>query len=119
MKTSRHRGLRILKITFGLLPIIIGFDKFFHVLVDWESYLSPQIASILPFSLDVFLKITAVFEIFLGLFVLSSWTKIAAYIESLWILSITLNLFLLGAYDIALRDFVLALSAFSLAKFSS
>ena len=37
-----------LKITFGLIPVLAGLDKFFGILTDWKAYLSPHIAALLP-----------------------------------------------------------------------
>ena len=45
------------------------------------------------------------------------WTRIGAYIASVWLLLIAINLVMIGHYfDIALRDIGLCLSAFGLAK---
>jgi hypothetical protein len=31
-----------------LAPIVAGADKFFRLLVDWDQYLAPLIANMLP-----------------------------------------------------------------------
>ena len=36
-------------ITFGIVPIVAGIDKFTDLLVDWDMYLNPQVASIVSF----------------------------------------------------------------------
>ena len=51
---------RILKITFGVVPIAAGLDKFTNLLVDWSAYLNPGIKSALPFDAMIFMKIVGV-----------------------------------------------------------
>jgi len=52
-----------------------------------------------------------------GLMVITRWPRLGAYIASLWLLLIAINLLTTGQYfDIALRDVGLCLSAFGLAK---
>src|SRR5690242_19732368 len=38
-----YRAYQILHLAFVLIPIVAGLDKFFHYLVNWNQYLSPQI----------------------------------------------------------------------------
>jgi len=111
-----HRTWLLLKITFGVLPIVAGLDKFFNILAQWDGYLSPLVAELLPFSAPAFLAVVGVVEIIAGVIVLSRFTKIGAYIVTAWLALISLNLVLLGAYDIAVRDLVLAVGAFSLGQ---
>ena len=116
--TARHNVVTsevILKYTFGLVPIVAGLDKFFYLLTDWEKYLHPAIASIIPAS--TFMAIVGIIEIAAGVLVLTK-TRIGAYIVSLWLLAISLNLLFTGYYDIAVRDIVMAISAYVLAKLS-
>lgn len=112
-------GYALLKWTFGLLPIIVGIDKFTNLLAEWHSYLAPQIASLFPFDPVFAVRISGVGEIILGIVILAKWARIGAFIEVFWFLAIAINLILLGAYDIALRDIVLALCALSLGFLSS
>src|SRR5207248_10202428 len=39
---------RTLKLVFGLVPIVAGLDKFTDLLVQWDKYLAPPIAHLLP-----------------------------------------------------------------------
>jgi uncharacterized membrane protein YphA (DoxX/SURF4 family) len=106
-----------LRLTFGLVPIVAGIDKFTHVLVDWNKYLSPLAKDILPFSGSSFMMIIGVIEIVAGALVLSRFTRFGAYLVSAWLLGIAINLLTTGTYfDIAVRDTVMAISAFALAK---
>ena len=73
----------VLRIGFGVGPIIAGLDKFFNVIVNWEMYLSPLATKVVPLSPTTFMHIVGVVEIIAGLVVLSRWTKIGSYVVSL------------------------------------
>ena len=106
----------ILKYTFGLVPIAAGADKFTNVLTQWDLYLHPALVEILPLSPAAFMMIVGVIEIFAGILVLTR-TKIGAYVVSLWLFGIAVNLLLSGQYlDVAVRDIVLSICAFVLAQ---
>src|SRR5437762_3229749 len=103
-----------LRLGFFLAPVIAGFDKFFHLLVNWDQYLSPVVQRFLPVSGHTFMQATGVIEIAAGILVMTRWTRYAGYIISLWLLGIIVNLLTMGAYlDVALRDLGLAIGAFS------
>jgi uncharacterized membrane protein YphA (DoxX/SURF4 family) len=104
-----------LRLAFGLVPIVAGVDKFFNLLTNWEQYVSPLASGIIAAS--VLMKIVGVIEIAAGLLVLSKFTRIGAYVVAAWLIGIALNLLTTGHFfDIAVRDVVLALGAFTLAK---
>jgi uncharacterized membrane protein YphA (DoxX/SURF4 family) len=105
-----------LRITFGAVPIVAGLDKFTNLLTDWEKYLSPLIANLLPFSPTTFMLIVGIIEIVAGVVVLTRWTRLGAYVVAAWLVSIAVNLLLAGYFDIAVRDLVMAVGAFALAK---
>lgn len=105
-----------LKITFGVVPIVAGIDKFTELLVDWTTYLSPWAAAVLPFRPEVFMMIVGVIEIAAGVLVLSKFTRIGALVVSAWLVGIALNLITAGYFDIAVRDLVMAVAAWRLAR---
>ena len=106
----------ILKYTFGLVPIVAGADKFTNLLTQWDAYLHPALTALLPFSAAAFMMIVGVIEIIAGVLVLTK-TRIGAYVVSAWLVGIALNLVFSGHYlDVAVRDIVMAISAFALAK---
>lgn len=108
----------ILKYTFGLVPIIAGLDKFTNILTDWSQYFPGSLSGIIPFEPATFMMIVGVIEIVAGILVLTK-TKIGAYIVSVWLTLIALTLIFSGSYlDVAVRDLVMAIGAFSLAKLS-
>jgi uncharacterized membrane protein len=100
-------------------PILAGADKFFHLLCDWDKYLAPQVANMLPFSGHTFMLIVGVIEIAAGIGVMLA-PRIFAYVVSAWLVGIILNLLIAGAYfDVALRDLGLALGALALGRLAS
>jgi uncharacterized membrane protein YphA (DoxX/SURF4 family) len=105
-----------LKIVFGVVPIVAGLDKFLGLLADWEMYLSPLARSLIPMNPAVFMKIVGVIEIVAGIIVLSRQTRVGAYIVSAWLALIALQLITGRHFDIAVRDLVMAVSAFCLAR---
>ena len=108
----------VLRITFGIVPIVAGIDKFTDLLVDWDMYLNPQIASMLPFSAHTFLQIVGVIEIVAGLIVLIK-PAIGGWIVMAWLICIALQLLAMGKYlDVAVRDLVMSIAAMSLARLS-
>ena len=82
----------ILRLTFGLVPIVAGVDKFTNLLVDWTQYLSPVATNVLPISASTFMMIVGVIEVVAGLLVLSRFTRFGAYLVSAWLLGIAVNL---------------------------
>lgn len=109
-----------LKIGLGVGPIITGTDKFFNKLTDWTMYLSPLATKVVPVSAATFMHIVGVIEIIAGIVVLSRYTKIGAYVVSLWLLGIVANLLTTGMfYDLAMRDIEIAIAAFTLAQLTS
>lgn len=109
-----------LRILFGVVPMAAGLDKFFNLLTNWEAYLSPLATRIIPLSPATFMHIVGVVEIAAGVLVLTRLTKIGAYVVSVWLSAIALNLLTMGKFlDVAVRDLGLAVAAFSLAQLSA
>lgn len=118
MNTNVTLVKNVLKYTFGLVPIVAGLDKFTNILTNWSQYISEGFAGMLPFDAATFMMIVGVIEIVAGILVLTK-TKIGAYIVSAWLVTIALTLIFSWSYvDVAVRDLVMAIAAFSLAKLS-
>lgn len=106
----------LLRYTYGLVPIVAGLDKFTNLLTDWSQYLNPSIAQMLPFGAETFMMIVGVIEIIAGILVLTK-TELGAYVVAAWLVCIALTLLLSGKYlDVAVRDIVMAIGAFTLAR---
>jgi uncharacterized membrane protein YphA (DoxX/SURF4 family) len=121
-KTLNLQGLgtvyNILRITFVIVPIVAGLDKFANILTDWEKYLNPSLATLLPFSAEVFMRIVGVIEVVAGLLVLLR-PSVGGLIVAAWLAAIAMTLIAGGIYlDVAVRDLVMAISAFSMSKFA-
>jgi uncharacterized membrane protein YphA (DoxX/SURF4 family) len=118
MNTNSATVKKVLTYTFGLVPIIAGLDKFSNLLTDWGQYVSSGMADMLPFEVSVFMKIVGIIEIIAGILVLLR-PRIGAYVVMAWLILIALTLVLSGSYlDVAVRDLVMAIGAFSLSKLS-
>jgi uncharacterized membrane protein YphA (DoxX/SURF4 family) len=121
METTNLRAafkptFNLLRLTFGIVPIVAGLDKFTNLLTVWENYLSPGTANMIPFSPHTFMMIVGIVEIIAGIIVLVK-PAIGGYIVAAWLTLIGLTLLFSGTYlDVAVRDFVMAIAAFSLAK---
>jgi hypothetical protein len=107
---------RPLWLTYGLVPLLAGLDKFFNLLTDWSQYLSPLVTGLLPISPAAFMGVVGVVEIAVGLMVLTRWTRLGAWIAAAWLCLIAVNLITLGLYDIAVRDLAMAVGAYTLAR---
>jgi uncharacterized membrane protein YphA (DoxX/SURF4 family) len=106
----------ILKLTFGIVPIVAGIDKFTNLLTDWTQYLSPAFLDISPVSAEVFMMIVGVIEIIAGIIVLSR-PALGGIIVAGWLTVIALTLLTSGHYlDVAVRDLVMAISAYAMSK---
>jgi hypothetical protein len=105
-----------LRVTFGLVPILAGLDKFVGLLADWESYLPAFAADLLPISTSAFMMIVGVIEVIAGLAVLTKLTRLGAYVVMAWLLLIAVTLVAAGHLDIAVRDVVMAVGAYTLGK---
>jgi uncharacterized membrane protein YphA (DoxX/SURF4 family) len=107
-----------LRLTYGLVPIIAGLDKFTNLLTDWTHYLNPLATRVVPVAPATFMHIVGVIEIVAGVLVLNRrTTRFGAYLVAAWLAAIALNLITMGAYlDVAVRDLVMGIGAFTLAK---
>lgn len=104
-----------LRLTYGIVPIVAGLDKFTNILTRWVNYLGSN-ASLIPFDGSVFMKIVGVIEIIAGVIVLLR-PRTGAYIVMAWLICIALSLIVSGNYfDVAVRDLVMAMGAFTLAQ---
>jgi hypothetical protein len=113
-----YQAYQILHIGFTVLPVLAGLDKFAYFLVNWDMYLAPAIAGMLPVSAGAFMLLVGVVEIAAGALVAVK-PRIGAYVVAFWLWGIILNLLIFpGYFDIALRDLGLSLGALALARLS-
>ena len=105
-----------LRLGIGLTATLAGIDKFFNLLADWSSYISPIATQLLPVSPGAFMGLVGVIELAVGAAILAGWTRIGAYVASAWLLAVAANLVLAGFYDVAVRDVIMSLAAYTLAR---
>ncbi|MES2006060.1 MAG: hypothetical protein V4450_16195 [Bacteroidota bacterium] len=104
----------ILKLVFGIVPIVAGLDKFTNLLTYWPDYMAGNLRDILPIDVLLFMKIVGIIEIIAGVLVLIR-PLIGAYIVMLWLIALAFQL-IFGAhhFDTAVRDLVMAAGAYAL-----
>jgi hypothetical protein len=109
----------LLRIGFTVAPILFGLDKFAHWLVDWDRYLAPEFADVLPWTTHELMYAVGAIEIVAGL-VVAVRPRFGGYLVAAWLGGIIVNLLMQADYyDIALRDFGLMLGALTLARLAS
>lgn len=113
-----YHAYQILRLGFTVAPIVAGLDKFFNLLVNWEQYLPAFVKNLTGGHGHELMLAVGVIEIVAGIGVAIK-PRLFAYVVSAWLLLIVANLLMIpGYFDVALRDFGLALSAFALARLS-
>jgi uncharacterized membrane protein YphA (DoxX/SURF4 family) len=87
-------------------------------MVPVRECLNPLATRILPVSATTFMHAVGIIEIIAGVLVLSSrTTRLGAYVVSAWLAAIAVNLLAMGSFfDVAVRDLVMGIGAFTLAK---
>jgi hypothetical protein len=113
-----YQAYQILHGAFVIAPVVAGIDKFFHVLVNWDMYLAPVVARLSPIGGHNLMLAIGGVEIIAGILAAIK-PRIGAYVVAGWLLGIVINLLMVpGFYDVALRDFGLALGALALGRLS-
>ena len=116
MDTRLNGPALALRVAIGLMATLAGLDKFFNLLVNWPQYIAPIAAHMSPISPSALMGVVGIVEFTVGIAILAIRPNIGAYIASAWLVLVAINLVLGGHYDIAVRDVVLSISAFMLAR---
>jgi hypothetical protein len=113
-----YQAYQILYIGFIVAPFLAGLDKFTNFLVNWNQYLAPAVERLLPIPGHTLMLLVGIVEMAAAVLV-AVRPRIGAYVVAAWLLGIIVNLLLIpGYFDVALRDFGLALAALALARLS-
>jgi uncharacterized membrane protein YphA (DoxX/SURF4 family) len=113
MKSSVRTTFNLMKYVFGIVPIVAGIDKFTNLLTDWTHYISP---GMLPLDPHLVMMVVGVIEIAAGILVLFR-PAIGGRIVAAWLVVVAGILIASGKFlDVAVRDLVMAVGAFSLAR---
>ena len=106
-----------LRAGLGTAAFLAGLDKFFNLLADWPAYLSPMAAQVLPLSPVSFMHVIGSVEMAVGALILAGYSRLGGYVAAVWLSGIAINLLTTGHYfDVAVRDVVMAIAAFTLAR---
>ena len=70
MDTQLVNRSKALQLALGATATLAGLDKFFNLLADWPTYLSPFVANMVPISADVLMQIVGIIEIGVGFCIL-------------------------------------------------
>src|SRR4051812_4850164 len=115
------RAFGAMRFAYGAVLVLAGLDKIFatNLIVYWPQYISPAVHSILAsvgLPTTIFLVLMGVVELVVGVLFFTRWTYVAAYLSVAWLIAIAVNLVLLGVFDIAIRDLLLAVGAYAIAE---
>ena len=114
--TTIKQVQNVLRLTFGIVPIVAGLDKFTNLLANWPGYLAANITGMLLVTASAFMTIVGVIEVAAGIIVLLR-PLTGAYIIMVWLICIAVQLIIGGHFlDVAVRDLVMAIGALTLAK---
>lgn len=109
----------LLRIGLGLAAFLAGLDKFFNILTHWEAYLTPLATSLVPLSATTLMRGVGVIEMAAGILLLAGFTRLGGYVVAGWLLAVAVSLVTTGRFfDVAVRDVLMAIAAFTLARMS-
>src|SRR5436190_22163391 len=80
-----YQAYLILYVGFIVAPLLAGLDKFMHILTDWDQYLAPVVAGMLPVSGHTFMLFIGLVEITAAVLV-AVRPRIGAYVVAAWLL---------------------------------
>lgn len=101
-----QRSQKLLLLTYSLLFILVGIDKFFNYFVDWQQFMSPFIQSILPINSFILIRLFGASQIILGLLLLLSNSLIIMYTALVMLIVIFINLVSIQSLNIVVaHDF--------------
>jgi hypothetical protein len=107
----------LLKVVYGVVPIVAGADKFLNLLTDWTQYLPAFVPGLTGMSAATVMAVVGVVEIAAGALVLSKLTRLGGYVVAAWLALIAVTLLLQWRFvDVAVRDLVMAAGALTLAR---
>lgn len=108
-----------LRLTYGLVPMTAGLDKFTNLLTDWTAYLPPFVTETLPVAPATFMQLVGLIEIAAGLAVLAGLTRLGGTVVATWLTLIAVVAAAAGYYDVAARDVTMAVGAYALARLAA
>lgn len=123
MHNSRIHGIwRLLRYSFGAVIFLAGLDKVLgtNFIVNWAGYVSQEAVAVIGrANVPEFLLFVGMIEVIVAVLMLTYWPRLAGYLAAVWLVIISLNLFMLGAVDIALCDLLLAVGVYAGAELAA
>ena len=118
VREPAYQAFAVLRAGFTALPILAGADKFLHLLTNWNQYLAPPVFSLIRGHVRGFMDLVGLVEMAAGLLV-AVRPRLGSKVVGLWLCGVIVNLLLIpGYFDIALRDFGLAIGALAFFRLS-
>jgi hypothetical protein len=116
--TRESKAFRAMQYAYGAVLVLAGLDKLFatNFIVFWPQYISSTVESMLTgagVSVGVFLALMGLVELVVGIAFFTRYAYAAAYLSVVWLVLIAINLIMMGLYDIAIRDLLLAVGAYA------
>lgn len=118
LRANVERTRELLRLVYGLFPVVAGADKFTNVLADWTAFLPQVVVDLLPVEPQLFMYVVGVIEIVAGVVVLFR-TEYGAYLVAAWLTAIAMTQLVGGNYDVAVRDLWIAVGAVALAQLAA
>ena len=114
------RGFQLLRHSYAVASILLGADKFLHLLVDWDKYVAPALKRGRLDGGHIFMVGAGILEILAGLLIWIAPRYGAYLVAALHFVFAASILFALqrAYFDIAARDILIALGALALARMS-
>jgi len=117
MNQRLNSGWWALRIGLGVTLFLAGLDKFFNLLTNWKLYLNPLALRVIQVAPRNVLTRHRHCRNDCGACHSHPVDAPETYVASLWLVTLALNLVTMGAFfDVAVRDMLLALAAFTLAR---
>lgn len=92
----------LLLITYSVLFIVVGVDKFFNILVDWQSFISDSVQKFFPYGASVLIRLFAVIQIGAGLSLLYFQSRYAIYCILMLLIAIFFNVWAISGFSVVI-----------------
>lgn len=97
----------MLRLTYALLFICVGVDKFFNAMVEWHSFLTPYLSHYFSVADSFILHGFALIQMSIGFLLLTKWYRAATYAGLVTLIIIFFNLLTLNSCLVVLTHDVL------------
>lgn len=101
----------VLRITYGVLFIAVGIDKFFCYLTDWYQFIGSATQAILSICPTTLLKIFGCIQIIAGILLFTPWLLKGTYLILTLLTIIFLNLLSVSWGVVMVHDFFMIIGS--------